>query len=145
MLFQCCHPLQHIGTELKILTFGQRICRVCWATLETSSYSMCFMIYQHRSEREHHRVILAVYCSARALVKKTQEPGIKLQKADFFRNDTWTSPQTNSEDAPKIPFVHFFNSRWPPPCNAIFEKQGYTLILHLCSLEKNIFVSLLMF
>ena len=69
---------------------------------------MCFMIYQHRSEREHHRVILAVYCSARALVKKTQEPGIKLQKASFFRNDTWTSPQTNSEDAPKIPFVHFF-------------------------------------
>ena len=46
--------------------------------------------------------------SARALVKKTQEPGIKLQKADFFRNDTWTSPQTNSEDAPKIPLVHFF-------------------------------------
>ena len=48
------------------------------------------------------------YNSARALVKKTQEPGIKLQKADFFRNDTWTSPQTNSEDAPKIPLVHFF-------------------------------------
>ena len=46
--------------------------------------------------------------SARALVKKTQEPGIKLQKDDFFRNDTWTSPQTNSEDAPKIPLVHFF-------------------------------------
>ena len=46
--------------------------------------------------------------SARALVKKTQEPGIKLQKADFFSNDTWTSPQTNSEDAPKIPLVHFF-------------------------------------
>ena len=46
--------------------------------------------------------------SARALVKKTQEPGIKLQKADFFRNDTWTSPQKNSEDAPKIPLVHFF-------------------------------------
>ena len=46
--------------------------------------------------------------SARALVKKTQKPGIKLQKADFFRNDTWTSPQTNSEDAPKIPLVHFF-------------------------------------
>ena len=46
--------------------------------------------------------------SARALVKKTQESGIKLQKADFFRNDTWTSPQTNSEDAPKIPLVHFF-------------------------------------
>ena len=43
---------------------------------------------------------------ARALVKKTQEPGIKLQKADFFRNDT--SPQTNSEEAPKIPLVHFF-------------------------------------
>ena len=48
------------------------------------------------------------FISARALVKKTQEPGIKLQKADFFRNDTWTSPQTNSEDAPKIPLVHFF-------------------------------------
>ena len=46
--------------------------------------------------------------SARALVKKTQEPGIKLQKAVFFRNDTWTSLQTNSEDAPKIPLVHFF-------------------------------------
>ena len=46
--------------------------------------------------------------SARALVKKTQEPGIKLQKADFFRNDTWTSPQTNSEEAPKIPLVRFF-------------------------------------
>ena len=46
--------------------------------------------------------------SARALVKKTQEPGIKLQKADIFRNDTWTSPQTNSEEAPKIPLVHFF-------------------------------------
>ena len=71
--------------------------------------------------------------SARALVKKTQEPGIKLQKADFFRNDTWTSPQTNSEEALKIPLVHFFNSRWPPPCKAIFEKQGYTLISHLCS------------
>ena len=51
------------------------------------------------------------------------EPEIKLQKADFFRNDTWTSPQTNSEDAPKIPLVHFFNSRWPPPCNAIIEKN----------------------
>ena len=46
--------------------------------------------------------------SARALVKKTQEPGIKLQKADFFKNDTWTSPQTNSEEAPKITLVHFF-------------------------------------
>ena len=46
--------------------------------------------------------------SARALVKKTQEPGIKLQKADFFRNDTWTFPQTNSEDAPEIPLVYFF-------------------------------------
>ena len=45
--------------------------------------------------------------SARALVKKSQKPGIKLQKADFFRNDTWTSPQTNSEEAPKIPLVHF--------------------------------------
>ena len=22
----------------------------------------------------------------------------------------------------------FFNSRWPPPCNAIFKKQGCTLI-----------------
>ena len=47
-------------------------------------------------------------CSARALVKKTQEPEIKLQKADFFRNDTWTSPQTNSEEAPIIDLVHFF-------------------------------------
>ena len=46
--------------------------------------------------------------SARELVKKTQEPGIKLQKADFFRNDTWTSPQANSEEAPKIHLVHFF-------------------------------------
>ena len=53
-------------------------------------------------------LIYANICSARALVKKTQEPGIKLQKADFFRNDTWTSPQTNSEGAPKIPLVHFF-------------------------------------
>ena len=44
----------------------------------------------------------------RALVKKTQEPGRKLQKVDFFKNDTWTSPQTNSEEAPKIPLVHFF-------------------------------------
>ena len=26
------------------------------------------------------------YNSARALVKKTQEPGIKLQKADFFQD-----------------------------------------------------------
>ena len=76
---------------------------------------------------------IEVTISARALVKKTQEPGIKLQKADFFRNDTWTSPQTNSEEAPKIPLVHFFNSRWPPPGNAIFEKEGYTLIPHLCS------------
>ena len=74
-----------------------------------------------------------IQISARALVKKAQEPGIKLQKADFFRNNTWTSPQTNSEEAPKIPLVHFFNSRWPPPCNVIFEKQGYTLIPHLCS------------
>ena len=46
--------------------------------------------------------------SAGALVKKTQEPGIKLQKADFFRNDTWTSPQTNAEESPKNPLVHFF-------------------------------------
>ena len=78
-------------------------------------------------------------------MKKAQEPGIKLQKADFFRNDTWTSPQTNSEEAPKIPLVHFFNSRWPPPCNAIFEKEGYTLIPHLCSSKKIILVSPLMF
>ena len=28
--------------------------------------------------------------------EKKEEPGIKFQKADFFRNDTWTSPQTNS-------------------------------------------------
>ena len=83
--------------------------------------------------------------SARALVKKTQEPGIKLHKADFFRNDTWTSPQTNSEEVPKSLLCIFFNSRWPPPCNAIFEKQGYTLIPHLCSSKKHILVSLLMF
>ena len=49
-----------------------------------------------------------VLVNARALVKKTQEPGIKLQKADFFRTDTWTSSQANSEEAPKIPLVHFF-------------------------------------
>ena len=49
--------------------------------------------------------------SARALVKKAQEPGIKLKKADFFRNDTRTSPQTKAEESPKIPFVHFY----PPP------------------------------
>ena len=83
--------------------------------------------------RSGQTVRLPVCRSARALVKKTQEPGIKLQKADFFRNDTWTSPQANSEEAPKIPLVHFFNSRWPPPCNVIFEKEGYTLIPHLCS------------
>ena len=60
--------------------------------------SVCRLFFSH----------LPVYSlSARALVKKTQEPGIKLQKADFFRNDTWTSPQTNSEEAPKIPLVHF--------------------------------------
>ena len=45
---------------------------------------------------------------ARALVKKTLEPGIKLQKADFFRNDTWTSPQTNPEESPKYPPCAFF-------------------------------------
>ena len=50
--------------------------------------------------------IFYILYSARALVKKTQEPGIKLQKADFFRNDTWTSPQTNAEESPKIPLVH---------------------------------------
>ena len=33
----------------------------------------------------------------------------------------------------KSPLCIFFNSRWPPPCNAILKKQGYTLILHLCS------------
>ena len=32
----------------------------------------------------------------------------------------------------KSPLCIFLNSRWPPPCNAISEKQGYTLILHLC-------------
>ena len=58
--------------------------------------------------RKRNRKNTLKHYSARALVKKTQEPGIKLQKADFFRNDTWTSPQTNSEDAPKIPLVHFF-------------------------------------
>ena len=55
-----------------------------------------------------HHSLTRLLTSARALVKKTQEPGIKLQKADFFRNDTWTSPQTNSEDALKIPLVNFF-------------------------------------
>ena len=54
------------------------------------------------------RRVTQMQLSARALVKKTQEPGIKLQKADFFRNDTWTSPQANSEEAPKITLVHFF-------------------------------------
>ena len=41
-----------------------------------------------------------------SISEKTQEPGIKLQKAD--RNNTWTSPQTNAKELPKIPLVHFF-------------------------------------
>ena len=63
--------------------------------------------YVHSSSVEAFTLLQISFISARALVKKTQEPGIKLQKADFFRNDTWTSLQTNSEDAPKIPLVHF--------------------------------------
>ena len=39
----------------------------------------------------------------------------------------------------KSPLCIFFNSRWPPPCNAIFEKQGYTLIPHFCSWKKKYF------
>ena len=69
----------------------------------------CLKDAERRGTTQHHVTIsLVTQGSARALVKKTQEPGIKLQKADFFRNDTWTSAQTNSEDAPKIPLVHFF-------------------------------------
>ena len=74
--------------------------------------------------------------SARVLVKKTQEPGIKLQKADFFRNDTWTSPQTNAEESPKIPPFAFFNSRWPPPCDSIFDKTGVYHNSSFLKLEK---------
>ena len=52
-------------------------------------------------------VVALISFSARALVKKTQESGITLQKADFPRNDTWTSPQTNAEESPKITLVAF--------------------------------------
>ena len=64
-------------------------------------------IHKYNFRQYRARQVTAIN-SARALVKKTQEPGIKLQKADFFRNDTLTSPQTNSEEAPKTPLVHFF-------------------------------------
>ena len=43
------------------------------------------------------------------------------------------------------PCAFFFNSRWPPPCNAIFEKTGVCHNSSLLQLEKNIQVSLLMF
>ena len=100
----------------------------CHEKLRLSELSRIFIgkvkIYLNFSDGNKWKLDYPNFYSARALVKKTQDPGIKLQKADFFRNDTWTSPQTNSEDAPKIPLVHFFNSRWPPPCNAIFKKTG---------------------
>ena len=57
--------------------------------------------------------------STRALVKKTQEPG--------------HLPRRIPKRPQKSPSCIFFNSRWPPPGNAIFEKEGYTLIPHLCS------------
>ena len=59
-----------------------------------------------------------------------------MHKAEFFRNDTWTSPQTNVEESPKIPLVYFFNSRWPPPCNGIVEKTGVYPNSSLLQLEK---------
>ena len=40
-----------INIDIQNITLGQHNCRVCWATLETSSYNMCFMIYQWGSER----------------------------------------------------------------------------------------------
>ena len=46
--------------------------------------------------------------SARALLKKNTGTWNYIAESCFFGNDTWTSPQTNSEEAPKIPLVHFF-------------------------------------
>ena len=72
--------------------------------------------------------------SARALVKKTQEPGIKIyRKLIFSGMIPGHLPRRIPKMPQKSPLCIFFNSRWPPPCNAIFEKQGYTLILHFCS------------
>ena len=63
--------------------------------------------------------------SARALVKKTQEPGIKLQKADFFSGMIpGHLPRRMPKSPQKSPLCIFLNSRWPPPCNAIFHKTG---------------------
>ena len=76
--------------------------------MQTLTGSQCIRFRIGTERLNRGALIATITSSARALVKKTQEPGIKLQKADFFRNDTWTSPQTNSEDAPKIPLVHFF-------------------------------------
>ena len=36
------------------------------------------------------------------------------------------------------PLCIFLNSRWPPPCNAIFEKTGVYHNSSLLQLEKNI-------
>ena len=65
------------------------------------------------------------------IVKKTEEPGIKLQKADFFRNDTWTSPERNAEK--KSPLYIFLIQDGRHYVTPFSKKQGYTLIPHFCS------------
>ena len=75
--------------------------------------------------------VKGLYNSARALGLKNQ--------ADFFRNDTWTSLQTNSEEAAKIPLVHFFliqNGRHH--VTPFSKKTGVYHNSSLLQLERNI-------
>ena len=69
-----------------LYNFNQHLCQSCKFCV-SSTFNFCF--------------------SARALVKQTQEPGIKLQKAEFSRNDTWTSLD-EFRRGPKNPPCAFF-------------------------------------
>ena len=77
--------------------------------------------------------------SARALVKKAQEPGIKLQIADFFRNDTWTSPPDECRRVPKnSPCAFFLIQDGRHHVTLFSKKTGVYPNSSFLQLEKNI-------
>ena len=74
----------------------------------------------HQDEMSQTRIFSAIYqdfskiasgrsaISPRALEKIYKEPGKKLQKADFFRNDTWVCLDSKYQNPQKSPWRHFF-------------------------------------
>ena len=83
-------------------------------------------------------LLLNVAYSARALVKKTQEPGIKLQKADFFRNEF-------RRGLKNPPCAFFLIQDGRHHVTPFSKNRGIPQFLTFLVRKKHILVSLLMF